>query len=171
MRKNIKFQKSKSKNISWIGLVAIALVLIVVIYNQQQRQQVTIPSPSPIPETIPETLTDEEKFILNPRAAESSRSALKKHAQMVAELAKQSQELELQKDCRPNPLVIQVKQGSEIKISNNDSVPRRIIIDSKHFYDIPKGGSKEILAQFKYGTGDYGYVCQGVGIVGFLHVV
>ena len=161
MKRNFKLKRKKNL----IILICILLLILASVYSQQRSQ--TIPSPSP----VADVLTEEEKFILNPPSKESSMSALKKHAQMVAELAKESKSLEIQKDCKPNPRVLQVKLGSEIKISNKDGVNRRIIVDSKNFFDIPANGSKMLKADFKYGTGDYGYVCEGVGIVGFLRVV
>lgn len=161
MKRNIK----NVKNLSLFMLVGIALLLAFAIANQQKSQP---PSPSP----APETLTDEE-FILNP-PDESSPELLKKHAQMVKQLATEGATVELTQSCKPNPLVLKIKYGSKIEIKNLDKYDRRVIIDSKNFFDIPKGGSKKIKAQFKYGTGDYGYVCEEEGkakIVGFLHVI
>ena len=163
------------KNRIFFLLAVSAIILFIVIQNQKASQTNSPVSPvqPSVPETLPagrQVLTEEERFILNPPSKDASRSALKKHAQIVAELAKESSNLDIQKDCKPDPLVVQIKEDSEIKISNNDMIDRRIIIDSKHFYDIPKNESTIVTAKFKYGHADYGYVCQGVGIVGFLRV-
>ncbi len=160
------------KNIKFIILVGITLLLGVAIFNQQNAKLSQSPSPSPSKsekQLLPSNLTDDKRFILNPPSAEASRAAKDKHMQIVAKLAKVGDILEI-KDCQPNPLVLQVKQGSEFKIKNNDNVKHKIIFDEENKYKIPANGQLTIKADFKYGSGDYGYVCEGVGLVGFLHV-
>ncbi len=154
-----------------IILIGIAVMLGAVILNQQKPKsssQIT-PSPSTAPKLLSTNLTAEERFILDPPSVEASRSAKQKHAQTVAKLAKMGNTIET-KNCQPAPLVLQVKQGSEFKIKNNDNTQHYIIFDEEHIYKIPANGDLTIKAQFKYGTGDYGYVCKGSGLVGFVHV-
>lgn len=162
------------RNSKVLILIGIATLLGIAIFNQQKVKSSPTPtaSPSPSPQLrpLPLNLTDDERFILNPPSVEASRSALNKHAQTVKKLAKIGDLLEL-KDCQPTPLALEVKQGSEFKIKNEDSVSHNIIFDEEHIYKIPANGSLTIKAKFKYGTGDYGYVCEEVGLVGFLHVV
>lgn len=160
------------KNLKLITFLAITVILALAIYSQHKIKPSTdpAPSPSPQPKLLSDTLTPDEKFILNPPPADASRSAKKKHAEVVAKLAKETPMLEI-KNCQPNPLVLQIKQGSEFKIKNYDTVERRIFVDGSHVYKIPAKGEQNIKAEFKYGTGDYGYVCEGVGLVAFLHVV
>ncbi len=154
------------------------LVVAVAIMNQQKTKQLTYynlaPSPSPTikPIPLPANLTDEEKFILNPPSAEASRSALNKHAKIVAKLAKEGNILGIN-NCLPTPLVLQVKQGDQLTIKNGDS-KHKIMFDEEHVYELPTNNSLTLKASFKYGTGDYGYVCEGSEgrrIVGFLHVI
>lgn len=166
-------KKFKIYNVQFTILLGIAIVLGVAIYNQQQVKapSPTIsPSPSPQLRPLPENLTAEERFILNPPPAEASRSVLQKHAQTVKKLAKEGDAVAI-KDCHADPLVVRVKQGSEIQIKNMDNVSRTIIFDEDHIFKLPPESSKTIKAKFKYGTGDYGYVCHNIAMVGFLHVV
>lgn len=159
--------KVKKKNLKFIILLGIAAIFFIVIQTQQKSQKITYQTPSPSPSPL--ILTADERFILNPPSAEASKSALAKHAKMVATLAKPADTLEVTA-CRPNPLVLNVKLGSQIKIQNNDETEHKIIVDGSHYYKIPPKSSQIIKVEFKYGTGDYGYVCEGVGIVGFMHV-
>lgn len=161
------------RNFKLVILVAAAILLLVAISKQQKIKQSASPSPSPNistqPKQLPTTLTEDERSILNPPSVDASRSAKDQHAQTVAKLAKEGNTLEI-KDCKPNPLVLQVKQGSDFKINNNDSVDRKITFDEDHVYKIPANNKLTIKAEFKYGTGDYGYICEGTGLVGFLHI-
>lgn len=143
-----------------VALIIVGLILGYSIYNQSQQKS---------QKSIPQALTEDERFILTPPSSDASKSALKKHAQMVKKLAQDGSLLEI-KDCDPNPLVLKTRIGSDLEIKNQSTTNHRIIIDSKHYYDVPANGSKIIKAEFKYGTGDYGYVCEGAGLVGFLHI-
>ncbi len=169
----IKKLKVKIHNSKVLILIGIAIILGVAILNQQKTKSsprsTASPTPSIKPRLLPPNLTDDEKFILFPPSVDASRSAKQKHANTVAKLAKVGDNLEI-KDCQPSPLVLQVKQGSDFKIKNNDNVKHKIIFDEEHIYELPANNSQTYKAQFKYGTGDYGYVCEGVGLVGFLHV-
>lgn len=148
-----------------VAVIAASIVFLLVLPYRQINQNPSYSAPSPVPE-----LTEEEKYILNPPLANASSSAKEKHREIVARLSKQTESIEI-KDCRPNPVVVKIKIGSEIKIKNHDNVERKIIIDSKNIFKIAPGEEKMIKTQFKYGSGDYGYVCEGSGIVGFMHVV
>lgn len=167
MSKNfkIKIKSLKLRRRNLLILIMAAVILILIIQAQQTNQIIPYYTPSPKQE-----LTEEEKYILNPPAANASISAKEKHKAIVAKLAKDTEKIDF-RDCKPNPLVVKAKWDSEIKIVNNDSVERKIIIDSKNIFNVPPKDVKIVKTQFKYGTGDYGYVCEGVGIVGFLHVV
>lgn len=158
-------KRGEVKNKKLILGTAVVLILAAALSQTKTQPQTLVSTPPP----TSLVLTKDEKFILNPPPANASRSALQKHADMVARLAKSADSLELN-NCKPTPLVLNIKYGSELKIKNNDNVKHIIIIDGKHYYELPTNNSLTIKADFKYGTGDYGYVCGGVGIVGFLHV-
>lgn len=150
-------------------VLLLLLIILVAIANQQKSRVSQTPNQSYFSKPSDSNLTDPKNFLLNPPKEGSSKDLFQAHAQIVATYANEAKFLEI-KDCKPNPLVLKVKQGSKFEIKNMDNVKRKIIIDSQHFYDIEANDSRTITAQFKYGTGDYGYVCDEVGIVGFLHV-
>lgn len=164
---NVKSQMSnlKLKRKRFIIILGIVLLAIALGTHQQKSQNISyIPSPPPTP-----TLTEDEKFILNPPSKDASRSALQKHAKMVAKLAKDGDLLKIN-NCQSDPLVLNIKEGSSLQISNQDSSELTILIDSQHSYKIPPKESLKIQAKFKYGTGDYGYVCNGIKLAGFMHI-
>lgn len=167
MKKIHKHKPRIGKFLRYI-LVGGALVITFSIFQQRLNAPSLSPTPSALP-VIPSNLTEDERFILSPPSADASKSAKEKHAQTVAKLAKEGNSLDI-KDCKPNPLVLQVKQGSQIDIVNKDSIEHKIIVDTEHFYNLPANSKKTITVQFKYGTGDYGYVCEGTGLVGFMHI-
>lgn len=157
--------KGKFKFIIFLAII----VLVVIAIQNQQKSKLSAPSYSSSPKVSDSNLNHEENFILNPPFANAPKIAKQAHAQVVSSLAKETKYLEI-KDCKPNPLVLKVKEGTDIEIRNIDNVKVRIIVDSLHYYDIPANGTKTTTAKFKYGTGDYGYVCDEAGIVGFLHI-
>lgn len=165
--RNSKLETRNSK-FKIIALVGIAVLLLVGINNQQKAK--TSPAPSPQAKLMPSNLSEDEKFILNPPSPDASASAKQKHAQTVAKLALVRNQVEI-KDCQPTPLVLQVKQGSEFTVKNSDNTSHTLTFDEDHNFKIPANGLTTIKAEFKYGTGDYGYVCEGVGLVGFLHII
>lgn len=168
---NLKIRISDLKKYKLLIILALVLLLVIAIQNQQKSKLSTSPTSSPSDkQLLPSDLTYEERFILTPPEKDASEEAKKAHAQVVSNLAKETKFLEIKK-CKPNPLVLKIKEGSQFEIKNMDNVKHRIIFDSLHYYDIPANGNKTITAQFKYGTGDYGYVCEGTGLVGFLHVI
>lgn len=148
-------------------LVGVAILLIFAIYQQKVNN-----SPFTTTSSLPSVsnITEDERFILNPPPATASAEKKKKHAEIVTKLAKEGNLVEI-KDCKPTPLVLQVKQGSEFKIKNNDNVNHNIIIDSEHAYELPTNNQLTIKAEFKYGPADYGYICEGAGLVGFFHII
>ncbi len=176
MKRKNTITKEKNRKYLPIILIGIALVLGYAVYSQYARKQSsdatvqsTIPPSSPAKsQLLPSDLTADERFMLNPPSVEASRGAKQKHAQIVAKLAVDGDNIQIN-NCKPSPLVLHVKIGSEFTMTNNDSVDHDITFYEEPTYKLPANNSLTIKAAFKYGTGDYGYVC-GEGIVGFLHI-
>ena len=69
-------------------------------------------------------------------------------------------------------LTLSIFLTGDAAFKNMDNVERTLIFDGEHAYELPANGSQTIKADFKYGTGDYGYVCKGaVRLAGFLHII
>ena len=168
-RKDKIIEKRNGKYLPII-LIGIAIILGYAIYSQHVQKQPPVLSPNSTQQRLlPANLTDDEHFILNPPSSDASRSAKDKHAQTVAKLAIVGSNIQIT-NCKPSPLVLQVKLGSEFTITNKDSTSHNITFDEEHTYKVSANGNLTIKAEFKYGAGDYGYVCEGVGLVGFIHV-
>lgn len=173
MMNKLKMENGKLK----IIVIIIAVLLVSTISIQQKSNPLSVnPSPYPISspvsdmsKAIENNLTTDEQLILAPPPS-SSESALKKHAETVKKLAQKGSVLGI-KNCQPDPLVLEVKQGDKIEIRNNDNVVRKIMVDEAHTIVIQPNSTATISAKFKYGTGDYGYVCKDAGLVGFLRIV
>jgi hypothetical protein len=163
--------KSKSKQpIILIVLSLAAVVLAVNLYKQKAEVPPTENQNQPSGmQLLPESLTEDERILLSPPPAEASQGAKDLHKATVAKLAKSAPYLEI-KDCKPNPLVLEIKQGADLEIRNNDSVKRKLIFDEENSTEIEPNNKTTIKVEFKYGSGDYGFVCEGVGLTGFLHI-
>lgn len=163
MKENTKL---KPKNASILLILTLVIFILVALHSNQKSLNPTL---APSGSTLP-ILTADEKFILNPPPADASKSALQRHAQMVSKLAKDSSTLTVS-NCQPDPLVLKTKQGSDIQIKNRNNKELAIIVDSMHIFKIPPNNSLVVKAQFKYGPGDYGYICDGIKLAGFMHIL
>ncbi len=169
MIRKFKLQTPKFKIYVLLGAV---IAIAVAIYSQQSMRITTSPIITQSPpqlKALSKDLTYEERFILHPPQVEASATAKQKHAKMVAKLASASASLEIT-NCEPKPVVLKVKKGNKFTVKNNDKHPHKIMLDEKTSFEIPANGSLIVTADFNYGTGDYGYVCEGAGLVGFIHV-
>lgn len=163
-------------------LTLIAVVLGIAIFRQQN---IALPSllsktPSPTPSSatsrisrnaLPPNVTEEERFLYSPPRKEASPEAQKAFYGRVAQLAKEAPSLTLNKCEKPEPLVIKVKQGADVKIENDDIADHTIVINPEHKYKIESKKTAVIKVDFGRGVGQYGYTCEGVaGLVGWFSV-
>jgi len=121
----------------------------------------------PVP--IREDLTEEEKDLLTVPSSDASKEEIEEHIALGAKLAKEAEVLEIT-DCEPKPLVLKVKEKAMFKVFNKDEIDHTLIIDSEHKYALPAQETTEIKADFGKPPGLYGYVCEGVGLTGFIFV-
>lgn len=129
-------------------------------------------SPNPTPSTsrlLPTNLTEEEKKLLTVPPPDASKAEIEAHIALGAKLAEEGNVLEIT-DCKPKPLVFKVKEKTNFKVSNKDKIDHTLIIDDDHKYPIPAKETSQIRADFGKPPGLYGYVCEGVGLTGFIFV-
>lgn len=176
MAKKNHQEKNSSKQQKVLAVLIIAALILGFLVAKQKGliqvgTQPSIPSSKALNSTapVPGNLSSDEQALLHPPSADASDSAKQNHAQLVAKLAKPGTSLAI-KDCKPTPLVLQLKQGDQFEVSNNDNAEHKLTFDEAHAVTIPANGKTTIKADFKYGSGDYGYVCEGLGLVGFLHI-
>jgi len=118
---------------------------------------------------IREDLTEEEKDLLTVPSSDAPKDEIEAHIALGAKLAKEAEVLEIT-DCEPKPLVFKVKEKAMFKVFNKDDIDHTLIIDPEHKYPLPRQETTEIKADFGKPPGLYGYVCEGVGLTGFIFV-
>lgn len=117
-----------------------------------------------------ESLTTDQKAVLAPPTG-GSPEEIQKHLDLVSRLAVEAEFLDVAK-CQAMPIVTRVKQGSEISIRNQDTVPHTVVFDEDHMYLIEPNQTKPIVADFGRGIGVYGFGCDKLaGAVGMISVV
>lgn len=169
-------------NLLIIVLVVTALTLGVFIINpsglklpsfenkasKSELEQDSVPD-TPKSRLMPANLTEEEKKLLTVPSPDASEEEINAHIALGEKLAKEGDTLEIT-DCKPKPLVLRVKEKTNFKVLNNDKIDHTLIIDDDHKYPISAGETTEIKADFGKPPGLYGYVCEGVGLTGFIFV-
>ncbi len=134
---------------------------------------VTTPAPSASPivtASSSPTSADDEKQLLNTPSQTSSQADKNTYAQLVSKYVKAVDNFDI-KNCSPQPLAAQVKDGMIFTAKNSDSSPHTLLLDSAHRYQIPAKGQLKITANFGHGPGIYGYGCdQSTGAVGIFLV-
>lgn len=171
MKKKINYKKKQFLLI--IILLIIAVVLGYAIYKQQDPKSpsvpdVSIPTPS-VSTQISSALNADEKAVLNPPPSDASPAEREEHDALAAKLSKESDNLDIT-NCRPNPLVLRIQINKNLKVKNSDNINHKLIFDDTHQYQIPKNSTIDIKVDFGHGAGLYGYVCEGVGLTGFILV-
>lgn len=160
-------------NLLIIVLVITALVLGVFIIKPSGLKLPSFENKAsklePEQNAIPANLTEEEKKLLTVPPPEAERSEIETHLALGAKLAKKADVLEIT-NCKPKPLVFKVKEKRNFKVLNKDKIDHTLIIDEEHKYAIAAGETKQIKADFGKPPGLYGYVCEGVGLTGFIFV-
>ncbi len=90
---------------------------------------------------------------------------------MLQKLAKESAVLDINGCTKPDPLVLKLQEGSEFKVKSSDGLEHTIVINQDYKFKIPAGQTATFKADFPYGQGVYGYLCDSQpGVVGFFSV-
>ncbi len=147
-----------------------ALVLGQAIYKKYKPQASTKPHLEPVaPKLMPSDLTDDEKALLSPPGPDAPSAERDKHDALAAKLSKESDTLDIT-NCRSNPLVLRARINQNLQVKNKDSIDRKLIFDDTHKYTISKNTTTSIKVDFGKRAGLYGYICEGVGLTGFILV-
>ena len=174
MKLNISKVIKKTQFPLIIILLIVALFLGQAIYKQRSMPSPPKPASQHVssysPKLMPSDLTREEKDVLTPPSASASQEEKDKHDALAAKLSKESETLDIA-NCRPNPLVLRIKINQNLKIKNNENIDHKLIFDDTHQYKILKNSTTTVETDFGHGAGLYGYVCEGVGLTGFILVI
>lgn len=101
----------------------------------------------------------------DPDASEGARES---YRALLDKYAKQQTNFTI-KECKPDPLAIKVKTGSEITIKNDDDTQHLITVNAQSQVTVPAKGSAKLTTDFGKGNGIYTYRCDSdeahVGII------
>ena len=163
-----------------IVLLIVLLVVAVVgysVYSQSTSSKVpTTPSPakvqdkqvSPPNETSQSTLTaDQEREFLRPLPADAPNEDKNRFSAQIASLAQDGTQLSLGAQCRPSPLVLRTKLGSELVVTNRDDTSHTLLIADREF-TVDKVIIIPINTDLFRGDMLYRYSCDKRGFVGYL---
>lgn len=145
-----------------VFLVVTALVLGFVIMKPKPNytnNNSNNPSQSPSNNQPSKNLTDDEKKVMLVPAPGSDASAFSAHFDLATKLAVSSPELEVG-DCMIKPVVIKVKDGSELIIKNSSKEDRLLSFDKDNVVSVSAGKTHKMKVDFKNGPGLYGYGCD-----------
>lgn len=167
----MKYSAKITRLILTIILIIVALVLGYLIYLQRFPNHPSAPKPTltSLPKLLPSDLTEEERILLIPPATDAPRFEKDKHDALAEKLSKESDTLDIT-NCRSNPLVLRARINQNLTVKNEENLDRKLIFDDDHQYPIPKNSTTTLKVDFGKGVGLYGYVCEGVGLTGFILV-
>lgn len=102
-------------------------------------------------------LTREEAVLIFPED-DADQEAREAHFDLAQSMAQRSDTLDIT-GCNVDPLVLELTAGQPLNVVNNDSEPHIISIDRD--YEIAANSQKELVFNFDFGVGLYGYGCDG----------
>jgi len=95
----------------------------------------SVPTPSGI--SVTPTFTQDEALILKPPPPAGSKNEdIGRYYKTVDKLAKNSDTVQLGSQCYANPLVVSIKYGSKLKVTNNDIYDHIVNFDGATTYAI-----------------------------------
>lgn len=151
-----------------IILLVPAIILGQAIYKQHNPQPSSrsVVSSSKL---MPTDLTEDEKAVLHPPSLDAPSTEKEKHDALAVKLSKEGDSLDIT-NCGSNPLVLRIEINENLKVKNSDNIDRKLIFDDTHEYQIAKNSTTNLKVDFGHGVGLYGYICEGVGLTGFILV-
>jgi hypothetical protein len=162
----VKIKHHHLKKILVVVLAAVAVGLGALLYKQKlggqspeisdlngNRPQASAVGPAWTPKP-----GSEEEYLFSIKM-DSPEDEKMKHYQFAISIAKEAEYLNIT-DCKSNPLVWKVKNGTMVKLKNGGSTEATITMDDKHIYSVAAKSTKSIKADFGMGEGLYGYGCN-----------
>ena len=152
-----------------IVLIGITIIFAYLIYQQiiSQSSQGESQSLVILP-TIPE---NEQAEVLRWPASDATEEEKLRHSSLVQILGQKVDTLVIGKGCSMSPLVIRLVAGETFSIQNQDTTDRTLKVHRDVEFQVLAGETKKTQADFGKGVGNYGYVCDGSGIVGIFSVI
>jgi plastocyanin len=106
---------------------------------------------------------------------ETNKEAFAAYFAQVAELAVESDTITISGACAMDPLIINMKDNSTLKITNTDAKDHTIAFEDQNFFNVSAGQTREIniAATFGKTAGTYRYRCNDISLeanVGIMYV-
>jgi len=166
------------KNIIILLIIALAgLILGVSTSNLfgDPKEDERLPAPAPTPGGKPITELPQiglPKNFPQPPTADATVEETSDFAQLVFNLATETNAIDIYKNCDLSPAIVLVPGGTNIKFSNRDSISHTIRILEEMV--IPAGEEYSLIAEFQFGPGIYGIYCDStskdIAAKGYLHI-
>lgn len=154
-----------TKNIVYFGIVLLAIIAAVLgynIYKQQTMYQQTTVKPTSAPSTkvspskptsttqpsVDSRINEDRKIITNYPGVSASDVQKKEFSAVINKYAQTSDTLNIT-GCNTLPMVLQTKKGADIKLVNDDTQVRSVMLGGGKQYDVPIKGTKTIKVDFK----------------------
>lgn len=109
---------------------------------------------------IPSFNADEALILKPPPLAGSKAEDIGRYYATIDKIAKNSDTMELGSQCYANPLVVSIKYGSKLKVTNNDIYDHALNFDGSIIYTIPSKETQTITVNFSRKAGIYVYSCD-----------
>lgn len=181
--KQTKQVKSVKGNGMIIGLILVVLVLGFMVYQKyspkisitfntkEEQSQTKKPAQTSqgqtsqqflqVPEYVKDLTSDEQNVLIVP-APDASKEKKTAHFELALKLAKEADVLDMQ-NCMPvSPLVIKLKEGAKITVTNSGTETHKIVFNKDNSFDIPSGSTQTLDYEFKNGPGLYGFFCDQI---------
>jgi hypothetical protein len=106
---------------------------------------------------------------------ETNKEAFAAYSAQVAELAVESDTITISGACTMDPLIINMKNNSTLKIINTDTTDHTIAFEDQNFFNVSAGQTREINIASIFGktAGTYRYRCNDISLeanVGIMYV-
>lgn len=141
-----------------------ALIGIGVVYGIERAKRSRFSEPprlssEGVTRSFPRNLTPQERAALVTPARDASDEEKRRHFDLVVPLATRAEFLDIT-DCLGNPIVFEATQDRGFSVKNSDDENHTLQLSEERFYTVPAGGTKDIVADFGFGPGVYGYGCD-----------
>lgn len=105
-------------------------------------------------------LTADQKLVLQPPPTGAEKEAIGRYYEAVERLAKNTDAIEIGRTCSANPIVVRVKQGTKLVVTNKDTNDHALNFDGPTSHSIRANSTETITVDFSHGPGLYAYTCD-----------
>lgn len=165
-----KIHTRSKKKTFMVAVVVVVLLIIVVLGYLKYVKQASSVTGSDEEEKETELRQAQQKLLIAPGESGINPG---EYADEVAHLAVESNTITVTADCSMDPLIIKMREGSVLKLNNQDVSEHVFVFEDENFFAVPAGQVREINITQVFGKGEgiYRYRCgdhsraENVGIM------